>query len=236
MRHLRLLAAPLLASGCVVANNAISVPYDLPPQEFKQDFGMQSGTLMHVPCTSDALCMMIQTPMGSTAACDATTMECKLVTAVRLITSINLSQQQGFPDAIAKSSAVQGVTVGAVHYWTASNSLNIATPPIDIYVGPQSVQTETDEGAVLLGTVASLPAGMLTACRNGTPGTQAAYCDMPLSPDGQAALAMLAKSYQTPFNVLVVAHLEVHGGDPIPSGLLDLFVQPSLAFEVIPVK
>jgi hypothetical protein len=237
-RPILLLVAPLAAGGCIFAGNSISVPYDLPPQEFAQDFGSQMGTLDHVSCAmgGDAACALVPVPMGFVATCDATAVECKLTDDVRLVQNIDLSQQKDFPSQVAMSSAVKGVTVGAVHYWTPSNTLDIPTPPIDVYVGSQSVQKETDQGAAKLGTVPSLPAGQVTNCRNGTPGHQDAYCDMPIDPVGQAALGNLAKDYATPFNVVVVTHLVVHGADPIPAGKLDLFVQPTVAFEVIPVK
>ncbi len=231
--HRLLRFAPFLVGGCILINsNGPAISYDLAPQEFVQDFGSNSGNLMDVPCQTDATCAALPVPSGTTASCDTMAMKCVLNADVRLTQTVNLSQQPGFPSSVANSSAVQAVTVGAVHYWTPSNTLNFASPPVDVYVGSQSAQKETDAGVTHLGTVPSLPAGGRTACRMGAPGTQDARCDLPLDDAGVQALGALAKDYRTPFNVLVVSHLTVHAGDPVPSGKLDLFLQPVVAFEV----
>jgi hypothetical protein len=47
------------------------------------------------------------------------------------------------------------------------------------------------------------------------------------------ALSGLAKNYRTPFNVLMVAQVRVTGGQPLPAGQLDLFVQPTVTFEIL---
>src|SRR5207244_1502764 len=120
--------------------------------------------------TDDTVCMAVQPPQGTTAACDTMAGKCVLRADVRLSQTINLSQQPGFPQSVANSSAVNGVTVGAVHYWTPSNTLSFASPPVDIYVGSQSAQKETDPGVARLGTVPSLPPGARTTCRNGATG------------------------------------------------------------------
>jgi len=226
-------AAPLVLGGCILVNsNGPAISYDLQPQEFVEDFGANSGNLMAIACTDDTVCQQAPVPQGTTASCDTTAGKCVLHADVLLSQTINLSQQPGFPQSVANSSAIDGVTVGAVHYWTPANTLSFASPPVDIYVGSQTAQKETDPGVALLGTVPSLPAGARTACRNGAAGTQDGACDMPLTDSGTAALGALAKDYRTPFNVLVVAHVTVHAGDPLPSGKLDLFIQPVVAFQV----
>ena len=149
----------------------------------------------------------------------------------RAVGRLDLSQEKGFPQSVANSGAVSLVRVGAVHYWTMTNTLNVATPPIDIYVGPQGAKLESDSGVTRLGTVPILPAMGKTACRTGgTPGTQESACDMPLTDAGKNALGMFAKTYKTPFTVLIVTSLVVHGGEPVPAGKLDLSVQPELSF------
>src|SRR5438128_12254298 len=124
--------APLALAGCILVNsNGPAISYDLQPQEFVEDFGQNNGMLMAVPCTDDTVCMAVQPPQGTTAACDTMAGKCVLRADVRLSQTINLSQQPGFPQSVANSSAVNGVTVGAVHYWTPSNTLSFASPPVD---------------------------------------------------------------------------------------------------------
>jgi hypothetical protein len=237
MQSIRLLALGALASGCnLLGSNGLNVNYDLQPQEYAQDFGSTMGTFPTVSCAAggDAVCQQVPgLPMGSTASCDPTSTNCILTQDVRLTQQVNLSQEQGFPSSVANSSAIDHVTVGAVHYWTPTNTLTIDTPPIDVYVGSQSAKTETDPGVVKLGTLPSLPAGTRTSCGSGAPGTADSKCDMPLTDAGKAALSALAKDYRTPFNVLVVAHVLVTGGEPVPAGKLDLFVQPTVTFEIL---
>jgi hypothetical protein len=228
------LILPFLVAGCItIDQNGPGISYDLTPQEFTQDFGNQMGTLADVDCSmgGDALCAQAMPPMGTTTACDTATQKCTLHSDVRLTQSINLSQQSGFPSSVASSSAVRSVSVSAVHYWTPSNTLTFPSPPIDLYVGSQSAQTETDPGVAHLGTIGSLPAGGRTSC-HGAVGTEESKCDVALDPAGVQALSTLAADYRTPFQVLVVAHMTVKSGDPLPAGKIDLFVQPAIAFHV----
>jgi hypothetical protein len=228
------LVLPFLVGGCLtIDQNGPGIAYDLTPQEFTQDFGNSMGTVADVDCSmgGDALCAMAPAPMGTTAVCDMTSYKCTLHSDVRLSQTINLSQQNGFPSSVASSSAVKSVSVSAVHYWTPSNTLTFPSPPIDLYVGSQSAQSENDPGVAHLGQIGSLPPGGRTSC-HGAVGTEDSKCDVALDPAGIQALSTLAADYRTPFNVLVVAHMTVKSGDPVPAGKIDLFVQPAIAFHI----
>src|SRR5437588_517410 len=83
--------------------------------------------------------------------------------------------------------------------------------------GPLTIRAETDAGAVKLGTLPSQPAGKLTS-----------KTTLPLTEAGKQLLATLAKDYKTPFNVLAVIHHSVSSGQPVPSGKIDVFVQPEI--------
>jgi hypothetical protein len=236
MRLLLSLGLAALAAGCnLIGSNGLTVPYDLQAQEYAQDFGNMMGTVPSIPCAmgGDAACSVVPAPMGATASCDTAIQYCQLTEDVHLSQQVNLSQEQGFPSSVANSSVINRVEVSAVHYWTPTNTLTIDTPPFDIYVGPQSAMNATDPGVKLLGTVPPLPAGSRTRCGSGTPGTADSKCDVPLTDDGKAELATLARDYRTPFNVLVVAHVTVASGQPFPAGQLDLFVQPTVSFDII---
>ena len=206
------------------------ITYDLDAQEFAQDFGSHSGTVPDVSCAQG--CSQLSAPQGTTATCDQGTSRCVLVADVRLPVTINLAAQKNFPSQVANSSVISSVKVNAVSYWAASNTLSVATPPIDIYVGSQTVQKETDAGATRLGTLPSLPASRSPSCKSGAAGTRESACQLELTSDGKNVLGRLAKDYRNPFNVLVVARLVLRGGSPLPSGKLDLFVQPQIAFGI----
>jgi hypothetical protein len=233
-RLLGLVPSLLALPACLLINDKmIAITYDLEPQEFARDFGSSMGTVMSVDCSANAgLCSQLPAPSGTTAACDAATKKCVLMAEIELKQTINLSTQKDFPKEVANSSVISSVTVNSVNYWTATNTLTFDTPPIDLYVAPQTAQKVTDGGVVKLGTLPPLAAGKPTACRAGTPGTQQSSCTMPLTEAGKAALGTFAKNYATPFNILVVAHLTVQSGQAVPAGKLDLFVQPQLSFGI----
>ena len=238
-RRLARAAVLLLASGgcLLVNNNQVQITYDVPPQEFTTpDYGSATGTVPAIDCTqSDAICTQLQAPQGTMASCDHSINKCVLTGDVRLVQTINLSTEKDFPSDVANSSAIQAVTINAVYFWTPTNTLTFATPPIDVYVGSQTVQTETDAGATQLGTLPPLPAMTITCHDQGDAQGHAASCTLPLTDAGKAALGMFAKDYKTPFNVLVVAHLHFAPGDPLPGGKLDMWVMPEVAFG-IPLK
>ena len=226
-----------LVPACGLSVDSTGIGYNMEPQEFMQDFGAQqqgqAGMFPSVDCSgmNAAVCSMIpNVPAGATASCDKPSGKCIGTYTVRKYQEINLSQQKAFPQSVANSSVISSVKVGAVHYWTATNTLDVATPPIDIYVGPQGAKTETDAGVTHLGTMPMLPAMGKTACRPGTPGTETSACDMPLTDAGKSALGNFAKNYKTPFNAIISTTLTVHAGEPVPAGKLDLFVQPELSF------
>lgn len=228
--------ASLFGAGCLLVDtNQIAITYDLDPQEFVEDFGNQMGTVPAVDCTAggDAVCQQLPTPMGTTAHCDTgATNKCQLTAQIELSQMVDLASEKSFPSSVANSSAINSVTVNRVLYWTPSNTLSFATPPIDLFVGPQTAQKSTDAGVAHLGTVPPLAAGGKTACRTGTPGTMDSACSVPLDKAGQDALAAFAKDYKTPFNVFVEATYTAKAGDPMPSGKLDLFVQPEIGYSI----
>ncbi len=87
--------------------------------------------------------------------------------------------------------------------------------------------------------MAALPAGS-DACGDtvdpkgdGTAGAQR-VCDVPLTTAGQAALEGYIKNYKTaPFNLIVAATISAKAGEPIPAGMLDFFVRPSVTLSIL---
>lgn len=235
-----------LASGpsCSVLESQ-EITYDVDPQELSHDLSQDfsaTGTIPTVDCTqSDSACsaMGSSLPQGATVACEAASggaKQCVIHYDLSVHLTVDLSKQVSFPSAVTDSPVINQVTVDEVRYWAGSGQmLNVATPPIDVYVADQSATSVTDPSAQKLGTVASIPAGMPPSaapdCK--APGTSAdAYCDLQLGDAGKNALSVLAKDYKTPFNVLLVGHLTLAGGTPIPQGKVDMFMQPVLGFHL----
>lgn len=229
MRHLWM--ASFLVSGCILFdNNAVSIDYTLSAQEFNEDFGASPAQVLpSVPCASDATCKVLPATANGTASCDVGAGKCILTVDVTSPPqTVNLTQQSGFPATVANSSAVQQVEVHSVKFWAPTNTLSFDTPPITVWVGPQGIKKETDAGVVQLGTIPTVAKAQ--------PIVEASQRDVALTDAGKASFGVFAKSFKTPFDVIAVAHVVVHGGEPVPSGHIDLFVQPTIAFKIIPLK
>lgn len=239
MHRLALPCLVLVACGLLPTSNNLKVPYKLQAQEYKLDasaaFGAAGGSkLPSVDCSRlPSACSSIGgLPSGATAACVSGT--CVVAYDLRLVLPVNLSSQTGFPAAVANAPGIDDVQVDSLAYWAAMNSLNSDTPPIDLYVGPATAMTEAAAGASKLGTLPAIKQGQKTACSADLPGTAASACQVALTDAGRGVLATLAHDFRHPFNVIAVAHFNLHAGDAIPQGALDLFLQPTLAF-VLPL-
>ena len=99
--------------------------------------------------------------------------------------------------SIADDSGVT-VTIDSVQYAVTANTLNIATPPMTVYVAPMSVTDPDDPSAQAVGTIAPVAAmATLTAT------------DMPFTANGQAALKSEMSDFKIPFNIIVGATIVV---------------------------
>jgi hypothetical protein len=236
------------ASSCSLLTSQ-DIPFDVPAQELDQNVSQaftQPGTLPSIDCTSnESLCSTMMPsglPASATISCDAATgsssgtKQCVLHFDLTVNVTIDLSKEASFPSAVTSSPAVSLVTLNTVKYWAgSSNKVNVATPPLDIFVGPQTATTSTAPGVQQLGTIPSIPAMMAPSASpdcNGPGTSSASACSLQLTPAGQSLFETLAKSFQTPFNLILVGHLTVAGGMPFPQGTMDLFLQPQLAFHL----
>jgi hypothetical protein len=232
-----------LSAGCSILSSQ-EVPYTADPQELSQDFGTQTGMFPETDCTAaPTLCSaMTGAPAGATLTCDAnpTTAgkkHCVLHDDITIHQTINLSQQASFPSAVSSSPIINLVSIDQVKYWTgAVQMLNVATPPLDIYIGSQAAMSPADPGVQRLGTIGSIPAGTAPSgppdC-SGKPATNSdTACSLALTDAGKSLFSTLAKDFKTPFNIIVVGHLSVAGGSAFPSGKLDLLLQPVLGFHL----
>jgi hypothetical protein len=232
-----LLAAALLTAGCnLVGTNTFTIPYAFDPQEYMKSFGSATGMFPTVDCASGD-CSMAQAalPAGSmlTASCDSATRQCKATSELRLSYPINLSMQSTFPQS-AVQVGVDFVDIAKIKYWVGSNSLTVATPPIDLYVAPASAKTEAE--GTHLGSLASLPAKSAT-CKDTADSDDAAMgamvCDLPLDQAGKDALANFAKDYKNEFQIIAHATVSAKGGDAVPAGAIDFFVRPIIAIGIV---
>jgi hypothetical protein len=158
---------------------------------------------------------------------------------VRLAQPIDLrSAQTPLPDQ-AIQVGLSAVTIEKITYWVPKNSLNVATPPVELYVASQSAKDETDPSAAHLGTVAPLPAGS-TVCKDAADSDDLATkaglqaCKVTLKGAGQEALSQFVKNFrQAPFQLIIKATVEVTAGQPIPGGTLGVVVRPRAVLSVL---
>lgn len=236
-------------TGCgLFGDKQLSYDYEVDPQELTQDvsqaFSGQTGMFPEVDCTTDStLCSMIPTklPPSASVSCDdamtAGKKHCVAHYDLTIHQSVNLSQQTGLPPEVANAPLIDHVDVDEVRYWAGpKHMLNVATPPLDIFIGGAEAMAPTDAGVEKLGTLGSIPPGVAPSakpdCTKGAATGKDTACDLQLTDAGKSVLATLAKNIKTPFNIIVVGHLSVAGGEPLPSGDLDLFLQPVIGFHL----
>jgi hypothetical protein len=218
-----------LLGGCVFyGGGGQAVGYTLEPRTYRQDFGSASGTVPDVDCSLNAgLCAGIPHPPGTTTTCDTTTLRCVVMVEVRQVQTVTLSAEPNFPTAVLSAISIKA-RVDSATYW-GTNGTPLGTPPIEIYVGPENAQREDGAGVTRFGTIASIPAQGGTSCRAGTPDSA---CGVEITTQGSDALARLANNFRTPFNILLVARIQLRGGDPLPNGVLEVSVAPRVSFTI----
>jgi hypothetical protein len=245
MKSRRLLLALALAGCGLVNGKTLSYPYAFNAQEFTQKL-VADGSATTVPtmaCDAAASpdpCAMLQqqpVPAGTPKLqCDGPSHACIAVADVRLPYPIDLSQQS-LPGPVV-TYGVDTVSIDKVAYWIMTNTVNVAMPPIDLYVASSAAKDENDPSAKLIGSLAMLAAKSV-ACADPAdhdttePSMGAAVCDVKLSETGQAAMALFVKDYKTPFQLIAHTRIVAKGGDPLPVGTIDFFVRPTVSFSVL---
>ncbi len=235
----------LAVGGCGLVNsNTLSYDYAFDAQQFMENLG-DAKTMATVPsmaCDPTASpdpCGVLQSQIPTASVhmqCDPTTRTCAAIADVRLPYPVDLSQQN-LPAPVVQYG-VDKVGIDKVAYWIMTNTINVAIPPIDLYVAASAAKDETDPSAKKIGSVSMLPARS-AACTDpadpkGDPAANgAAVCDVSLSSDGQTAMAAFVKDYKTPFQFIAHTKIVAHGGDPLPVGSIDFWVRPTVSFSIL---
>jgi hypothetical protein len=217
-----------LAAGCgLISSDVTNFDLALPDKKFTIDAStwpvnankapFNNGTLSSVPCNSmpGACSMAAQSvcSMNCTGSCNAGTDSCELSLDVSRMLPVNLLMEQ--PDLMTiNDQPVIKVTVDSVTYAVTSNTLNVETPTIDVYVAPTSALNPSDPGTKLIGTIPAIPA-MATSD----------FQALVFTPTGKADLVNIMSTFKTPFNVLVASHLVIRAGQMLPMGKLDAVVR-----------
>jgi len=103
------------------------------------------------------------------------------------------------------SAALKTITLKNIKL-TLNNGLNMAMPPIEVFVAPMDATTVTDPRARKLATL---------------PGHDAGYNNtetVPVDTAGQTAFSAFAQNYKVPFKLLARAQLVLRAGQAAPAG------------------
>jgi hypothetical protein len=148
--------------------------------------------------------------MGCSGECSTSSHTCDLKLAVSLYQPVNLLMEKPDLKTVTDQSVLK-VSVDNVTYEVTGNTLNVATPILQIFVAPMSVTDPSDPMAKEIGEIPAVPAGTTTT----------APVAVDFTSTGKADLQSIMATFKTPFNVLVGTSIEVTSGDPVPMGKLD---------------
>jgi hypothetical protein len=208
-------AAPLGSCG-LIDSDVTDFPLRLPEKEFNVDtaewmLSVPGGgnTFPTLDCPPlDCAQAVSQVCAGDScgATCDGNA-HCQAQVNVSVFQMFNLSTESPELETI-DSQAVVTVTVENISFKVKENTLNVASPPLEVYLAPQGVNDPASTMAVEIGTIASVPPG------------QTGEGQIDLTPTGKMAMESYMSNWRTPFNVIVAGEVAISAGDPVPMGRL----------------
>ncbi len=238
----------LPVAGCgLIAATGLQTDYSFDALKYvSPEFGDPKlpATFPDIPCDPAADTCQADTalvPLANlTAVCDATLKKCVGRGVIRVSETVDIAKQMesSFP-AQAIEFGVQLVEVKRVTYWIEKNTLNHATPSIDIYVAPVAAKNETDPKAALLAKLSSVPMGSYNCAdpvydKGDTRAPQGvSVCSAPMFDAGKNALGDFVKNYKTPFQVIAHAVTVAKPGDPVPAGSIGFSARPTVGLKIL---
>jgi hypothetical protein len=223
MTSFRLAATAVVLSGCgLISSDVTNFDLTLKPKEFTVDTSSwqvsqgTADTFLNTSCqmTAQNVCTsaaMSACAMNCTGVC-STASKCDLELNVGVYKMVDLGMEQPELNTINNEPIIK-VTIDSLQYEVTSNTLNVATPPLTIYVAPMSVMDPKDPQAKTVATVDPVPAGMTVTLK-----------DLTYTDTGKQNLVDTMGNYKNPFNVIVGSTLTLAAGDMVPTGKLDATV------------
>jgi hypothetical protein len=215
----------LALTGCgLISSDVTNFDLTLPEKKFTIDASgwdvkqADANTYLAMDCsTRPAVCstaVQLACEMGCSGACNSRT--CDLSLDVSLLQPVDLLAEKPELKSINDEPVVK-VTIDSVTYEVTSNTLNVDTPEVTLYVAPISTVTadRSDPQVKAIGTIAPVPAGWVTEHVE----------QLKFTPTGKAELVKIMSTFKTPFNVLVGSSIVVTNGQMIPTGKLEAVVR-----------
>ena len=215
--------------GCgLISTDITKVTFDLPTQTYTFDTaqwnippalnGLEFPT---VTCGTDNDCCTL----GSAAGLDCTMTKlacmsgsCAAELPESQATMINLSQVP----SLSSYTSLVSISISSIKYAVRSNTLNVAVPPLSIYLAPNTVTDPTDSRAVLFGTVPSIPAGSMPSGNvNLEPNAASTFQTFTSGPN----------SLTTPFEIITAATVVIGAGTPVPTGAITIAVTGAISAQ-----
>ena len=215
MYRLSLVTAALAFTASCGLIDADITDFDLsvPERTFTMDTAQwqltTDPTFPEVPCGNPPpTCSSLITAACGAALCSGTCdgSFCQAAVFVSLFDQVDLFSEKPELQKIDDQPLLK-VSLSRISYDVMENTLNIASPEMMVYVGPQTVQSPGDPQAVAFARIAPVPAG-----------TTVLNQDVELIASGQQALRDLMSDYRTPFNIILGTQLQVSAGDVVPMG------------------
>lgn len=216
MIRLLCLAGLFAGGGCgLIDSDVADIDLSLPERMVTVDTAdwelTESGEVPAVDCSDmEEICATAMAEVCGAedvcaGACGGDT--CQVNVAVALWQRFHLAVDKPELDTIEDQPLVS-VTIDRVHYSIPENTFNVTSPPLTVYLAPDSVMSPDDPQAEEIGTIPPIEAMTMPEG------------DLELTADGQNILSERMKDYQTPFNLIVGADVLIEAGDPVPSGRL----------------
>jgi hypothetical protein len=212
---LALALASLSAASCgLIDSDVTDFNLKLPEKPFNVDtadwmLSVTTETMPAVACPPadcTAAADMFCSGGACTADCDAHA-QCAAHVPVSVSQPFDLAHESPELQTIDSQAALK-VTVETVVFKVKENTLNVATPPLDLYLAPQGVLDANSPSAVMVGNVESVSPG------------QIGEVPIDFTADGKKAMEMFMSAYQTPFTVIVSGNVTLSAGQEVPKGKL----------------
>jgi hypothetical protein len=213
---LAVLAAAALGAGCglIDLDSFNRLTFQMPTRSFSistQDprwkAAPQAFATVPVSCATAQDCCA---PLGGAVSCSQFPLKCDagvcaMEFVVEIPKTINLAQE--VPELTKlRGSVLSEILLETLEY-TASSTLNVILPAVDVYIAPANVNSVVGNPAAR--KIATIP---MTAS-----GAQVSET-INISGEGQQAFSAFAKDFQTPFNIIATTTVLVRSGSPPPSG------------------
>src|SRR5688572_22367367 len=200
---LAVLAAAVSSAACgLISSDVTNFDLTLPSKEFSVDAmswevtDQEAQALLATDCSAaPAICNSAAQqacPMNCEGECNATTSTCDLTLAISLYQGVDLLMEKPELQSINDEPVIK-VVIDSVTWEVTMNSLNVATPPMTVFVAPMSVMDPNSPEAKPVGTIDSVEAGEITDGPR----------PIAFTATGKADLIAAMSTFKTPFNVIV---------------------------------